>query len=220
MNRNCDIAVLGGGTHGRVVVATIRLIQPLWKVVILDPDPARQGQEIFGAKVLGGDDWFDRLLGPGSRVPFAVGVGGIEDLSLRKRVYDYAISRGGLPMQIVHPSASVSPFAILEEGAQIFPGAVVNPGAVIGRNAIINTAAIVEHDCLVGAHAHIATNGTLCGSVKIGEMAFLGAGSVVRQGLTVGAGALVAAGAVVVRDVEPGTVVAGVPARKRSGVRA
>jgi UDP-perosamine 4-acetyltransferase len=213
VNKSCDIAILGGGTHGRVVVATIRLIQPLWKVVILDPDPARQGQEIFGALVLGGDDWFENLLGPGNRVPFAVGVGGIEDLSLRKRVYDYAIARGGLPMQVVHPSASVSPFAILEEGAQIFPGAVVNPGAVVGRNVIVNTAAIVEHDCHLGPHAHIATNATLCGSVHVGEMAFLGAGSVVRQGLSVGAGALVAAGAVVVRDVEPGAIVAGAPAR-------
>lgn len=43
--------------------------------------------------------------------------------------------------------------------------------------------------------------------------ASLGSGAVVMGGVTIGAGALVGAGAVVTRDVEPGAVVAGVPAR-------
>jgi acetyltransferase-like isoleucine patch superfamily enzyme len=43
--------------------------------------------------------------------------------------------------------------------------------------------------------------------------ASIGSGAVILCGVTIGAGALVGAGAVVTRDVEPGTVVAGVPAR-------
>jgi acetyltransferase-like isoleucine patch superfamily enzyme len=43
--------------------------------------------------------------------------------------------------------------------------------------------------------------------------ASLGSGCVVLGGVRVGAGALVGAGAVVTKDVPPGTVVAGVPAR-------
>ena len=43
--------------------------------------------------------------------------------------------------------------------------------------------------------------------------ASIGSGAVVLGGLTIGAGALVGAGAVVTRDVAPGEVVAGVPAR-------
>jgi acetyltransferase-like isoleucine patch superfamily enzyme len=46
--------------------------------------------------------------------------------------------------------------------------------------------------------------------------ASLGSGAIVLGGVTVGAGALVGAGAVVTADVEPGTVVAGVPARARA----
>jgi UDP-2-acetamido-3-amino-2,3-dideoxy-glucuronate N-acetyltransferase len=48
---------------------------------------------------------------------------------------------------------------------------------------------------------------------RIGAGASLGSGAVVLGGVTIGAGAMIGAGAVVTRDVEPGTTVAGVPAR-------
>jgi UDP-2-acetamido-3-amino-2,3-dideoxy-glucuronate N-acetyltransferase len=43
--------------------------------------------------------------------------------------------------------------------------------------------------------------------------ASIGSGAVILGGVTIGAGALIGAGAVVTRNVEPGAVVAGVPAR-------
>lgn len=49
--------------------------------------------------------------------------------------------------------------------------------------------------------------------VKIGSDVWIGANAVVLGGVTIGDGAVVAAGAVVNRDVEPGAIVAGVPAR-------
>lgn len=47
----------------------------------------------------------------------------------------------------------------------------------------------------------------------VGRRASLGSGAVVLGGVTIGERALVGAGAVVTRDVEPGAVVVGVPAR-------
>ena len=47
--------------------------------------------------------------------------------------------------------------------------------------------------------------------------ASLGSGAVVLGGVRIGAGAIVGAGAVVTRDVRPGAVVVGVPARARRG---
>ena len=51
------------------------------------------------------------------------------------------------------------------------------------------------------------------GVVTLGKDAFIGANAVVMPNITVGEGAIVAAGAVVTHDVEPWTIVAGIPAR-------
>lgn len=67
----------------------------------------------------------------------------------------------------------------------------------------------------------IIEQGHRCAPIVIGDDVWLGAHSVVLAGVTIGDGAVVGAGAVVNRDVEPGTVVAGVPARviRRRGDR-
>lgn len=49
--------------------------------------------------------------------------------------------------------------------------------------------------------------------VIIGDFVWLGANAVVLKGVTIGIGATIAAGAVVTRNVAPGEVVGGVPAR-------
>jgi acetyltransferase-like isoleucine patch superfamily enzyme len=49
--------------------------------------------------------------------------------------------------------------------------------------------------------------------VRFRRGCYVGAGALVLPGVTVGEGAVVAAGAVVTRDVPPGVIVAGVPAR-------
>ena len=52
-----------------------------------------------------------------------------------------------------------------------------------------------------------------CSPITIGEDCWLGANATVLAGVTIGDGAVVAAGAVVTKDVEPNTIVGGIPAK-------
>ncbi len=65
-----------------------------------------------------------------------------------------------------------------------------------GQHLIVTTRASIDHDCLVGNCVHIAPNTSICGGVKIGNGANIGAGTVV------------------IRDVPDHAVVAGNPAAR------
>lgn len=122
-------------------------------------------------------------------------------------------ARGHRFLSLVHAAAIVSSRAELSDGCQVMAGAVVQAGAQVSDGVIVNTNAVVDHDTRIGSLAHVASGAVLAGSVDVGQRAFVGAGAVVIQGVRIGPGALVAAGALVIRDVEPGTRVAGIPAR-------
>jgi maltose O-acetyltransferase len=101
---------------------------------------------------------------------------------------------------------------------RIGAGTVINRGVVldgrfpltIGGNVSVSIQTIIltlEHDL---ADPNFRAVGA---PVEIQDRAFLGARSLLLPGVTVGEGAAVAAGAVVTKDVEPYTIVAGVPAK-------
>lgn len=64
-----------------------------------------------------------------------------------------------------------------------------------------------EHD-IHSEHFHPKTE-----PVEIGNYAFIGPRAIILPGVIVGEGAIVAAGAVVTKDINPFTIVGGVPAR-------
>lgn len=102
---------------------------------------------------------------------------------------------------------------------------------VIGRGTFINMGCMFQdwggieigEDCLIGHHCTICTvnhskdpfhSGDMtCSPVKIGDRVWIGANVTVLPGVTIGDGAIVAAGAVVTKDIAPGTICGGVPAK-------
>ncbi|NQW22645.1 MAG: acetyltransferase [SAR202 cluster bacterium] len=208
--------ILGGGGHASVIIDALRAGGTTECYGILDRNCSLWGKEVLGVPVLGGDELLPQLMRRGA-TQFVVGLGGVGDNRPRRRLFQLGLQHGLKPLTVCHPAAILSPFATLGDGSVVLPAAVVNAGAVLGANVIVNTGAIVEHDCVVGDHAHIATGSRLCSAARVGIGAHIGAGATVRQSIAIGEGAIVGAGAAVVKDVDPWTVVAGVPARRLEG---
>jgi acetyltransferase-like isoleucine patch superfamily enzyme len=90
-------------------------------------------------------------------------------------------------------------------GTKIEGCVYIPPLSRIGRNVFIGPAAVLTNDPYPPSKRLIG--------VKIEDGAVIGARAVIKAGVTVGKGAVVAMGAVVTKDVPPGKVVMGVPAR-------
>lgn len=91
-------------------------------------------------------------------------------------------------------------------------------GIIIGKNVNFSS----QVNLWTGQHdyndSYFRSNPSKRGPIKIGDRAWLGPNVTVLHSVTIGEGAVVAAGAVVTKDVEPFTLVGGVPAKK-IGVR-
>lgn len=83
-------------------------------------------------------------------------------------------------------------------------------GLTIGRDVGIAERSVV----ITGAHGFEGGITDHCWHGRIEDKVFINLGAMIMPGVIIGEGAVVAAGAIVTKDVEPWTIVAGIPAKK------
>ena len=121
----------------------------------------------------------------------------------------------------IEPGAIIRDMVEIGDHCVIMMGAVLNIGAVIGERTMIDMNVVIGGRAIVGKNCHIGAGTVLAGVIEppsadpviIEDDVLIGANAVVLEGVKVGKGAVVAAGSIVVKNVEPYTVVAGVPAK-------
>lgn len=201
------LAILGASGHGKVVADTAECCG--WPIVEFFDDawPARQSN---GSWAVTGDSavLLARLLEFDS-VVVAIGNNAMRQAKL------IALQAANAHLAtLIHPSATVSRYAVMGEGSVVFAGAVVNADARIGLGAILNSGCRVDHDCVLGDAVHISPGACLAGGVRVGEQSWIGIGACVRQMIQIGQRVMVGAGSVVVSNVPNDVTVAGVPAKR------
>jgi len=115
-------------------------------------------------------------------------------------------------VSVIDPSA-VMMTADIGAGVYVGPGVVVEPEVVLGDLCSLLGSVYVAHHCRLGEYVCCANNVSIAGGVKIGSASYIGANASIREYLEVGERAIIGMGSVVVKNVPPGAMVAGNPAR-------
>jgi sugar O-acyltransferase (sialic acid O-acetyltransferase NeuD family) len=203
-----ELVIVGAGGFARETASAAA--DAGWRVLgFADDDPGLAGVVRSGLPVLGGIDTVVEK----TDAAVVVCVGNPRNFTARRSIVERLGLSGDRFATVVHPSASVGAGSSVGPGSVLLAGAVLTADVTVGAHVAVMPQAVLTHDDRVADFATVASGVRLGGSAVLETGAYVGAGALVREGVTVGARALVGMGAVVLRDVPPGEVWAGSPAR-------
>ena len=205
-----DIIIVGASGYGREVlriIENINEVTPTWNVLgFLDDNPnALDGVECE-YKIIGLiKDWQpkpDQWLACALAFP-----------AVKKKVVEMLKDRGAEFATIIHPNAVVNPRCTIGEGTVITNSCSISDNAHVGVFCTILGSG-VAHDARVGDYSTLSGRCQLNGHVEVGGMVYMGCGVLVAPSIKIGDGATVGIGSVVISKVKAGTKVFGNPAKR------
>ncbi|MFJ7186827.1 acetyltransferase [Lysinibacillus xylanilyticus] len=200
------LLIIGASGHGKVV-ADIALKMEKWEnIAFLDDNESIKSS--MGLEVIGtSNDVFTYL----EEYEIFVGIG---NNTTRQKIHEMLETVDASIPVLIHPDAVVGSQVDIGIGTAVMAGVIINCGTKIGKSCIINTGSTIDHDNYIEDYVHISPGVNLAGTVKVGQLSWLGIGSVISNNVNITSGCLVGAGSVVVKDItEPGVYV-GVPVRR------
>lgn len=209
-----QVAIYGAGGFGREIAWIVEASAERDDVAVacFINDSSKPGDQLDGRPVYTFEE--ARRLFPSLSVVCAIGTP-----STRKKVAE-AVAAANVPFYTaIHPGAFYRKAGVqIGEGSMICAGVVMTTDIRIGKHVTVNLGCTIGHDCEIGDFVTITPGVNLTGRVHIHDGVYVGIGAniVCRSTtipLVIGEGAVIAAGAVVLDDVAPGTMVAGVPAK-------
>lgn len=200
-----SVLIFGGGGHAKMCIDIIKQTRTHSIAGIVDDNIPVQ-TEVLGIPVIGNTSTIELLINKG--LQFAVlGVGGVLNKGLRKKIF-LSLKKMNLHIpNIIHPSSSVESSATLGEGNQIMQGAIVGSNVQIGNNCIINSGSIISHDTVIGNNVHIAPGAIIAGGVIIKDDTIIGMGCTIFLGVTIGENVVIPNGVNIFKDISDNEII-------------
>lgn len=204
-----ELLLIGAGGLARETLEVVRAFGQHDVIGFLDDDPETWNRRLDGVLVLGTIADAQRF--PGAKLLLCTGKGTARAAiakrlaSLGRNDDDYAT--------IIHPSVAMASSCRVGAGSILLAGSVLTTKVEIGQHVVVMPHVTLTHDDLVEAFSTLCAGVSLGGNVQIGERAYLGMNSSVREGVRVGHDSVLGMGAVLLQDLPEGEVWAGVPAR-------
>jgi len=115
---------------------------------------------------------------------------------------------------IIHPTAVISKWVQIGNGAIITANVVITCDIKIGKHAQLNLHTTIGHDCEFGDYFTTAPGANISGNCKFGDGVYFGTNSAVREGVSICNNVTIGMGGVVVKDIHESGVYIGNPLRK------
>lgn len=161
-----SLLILGAGGFGHMIQETARLLG-YEDVVFLDD--AVKEPDVVG-KCCDYEDF---------REKYDTAVAALGDNNMRLYWTEKLMEAGYQVPAIIHPSAVVSPSAVIGNGTFVMQRAVVNTHTVIEHGVLVNSGAVVDHDSLVARGAHIGLGSVVKANCNISPKQKVEAGEVI-----------------------------------------
>ena len=193
-----NLIIIGAGGHGKSVGWVAKTTKKWKNIYFLD-------DKISNKQVLG--KFADRIKFKDQ--DFFIGVG---DNKLRKELY-LSLKKDGYSLpSIISPSSDITS-AKVGNGSIIMNRCLINVDTIIEEGVIINNQVLIEHDCLISSFVHLSPSVNIAGSTKIGELSWIGIGSIIIQKLNIASNVIVGAGSTVIDSIQKAGTYVGTPAR-------
>lgn len=195
----------GLGREVNIVAQKINAIEHRWeKIIYIDDNESIT--EVLGVPSYS----FQRAREEISDLEVVIAIG---EPTTREKVYNKVIESGVKLATLIHPGVYIDNSTTVGAGVIICEGVTVTSCVQIDDNVYVQPHAVIGHDIHIGKHSVIGSNVEIGGANEIGERVFIGFMVGTLQGLKIGDDAEISAGSIVFRDIEPGMIVMGNPAR-------
>jgi len=206
-----ELYFVGAGGFGREIAGWVttssEILEPGTEIKgFLDPDVHALDGFDFPYRVVGDERTWE--IKPNH--VFACTIGEPE---LKRRIVQPLLQRGARFINIISPTAAISPYARLGVGCVVGGLCGIAAHARLGDFVTMVALSTIGHDAVVGDYCQISAHCDVTGHARLGVGVTLGSHAVVAPEATVDDFAIVGAGSVVVKHAPARATVFGVPAQ-------
>jgi len=212
------IVIFGTGGFGKEVLWTLmdcNLKNKKYEILgFIDENKSSYGKKIHYIPILGGVEWFKTKNAKDVKCVVAIG-----DSLIRKKVVKKLEKLDIKFTSVIHPSVISSKFNEIGEGTIIQAGCILPPDIKIGKHVLINIDCTLGHDCILHDFVTLSPGVRVNGEIVIEEGAYLGTGTITRETIRIRKWSITGAGTVLINDVPPHVLYAGVPGKLKKSIK-
>ena len=197
--------IIGAGGHAKSVAD---VILSTGSTVSFFEDSKKAGQSIFGVPIISSLEEISTL----NSHFLAVGIG--DNYTREKVTEEYSAKYPDLRFEpIIHATAYVSPFSIVQIGSVVMAHATVGPSTMVGKGCIINTKASIDHDSQMSGFSSLGPGVVTGGNTKVGNRSAVCIGATIKHGISIGSDCVIGAMSYLNKDLSDQQTAYGVPAK-------